>query len=1054
MRPFRVLGFTLPIALIATLLVAMVTAGPADAVPAASAGLPGMPRASSSAAGAGPERAFDDDRSTTWTAGAEGESWLELDLGADHVVTSVRAAFASHRKWSFVAEGSADRSTWLPLADRRYGLYGSQFSLDTTGRYRYVRLRITATEGNVPASVRELTIQGMPEANLGIGRTAFADCSLNGFGPQMAIDGDSATHWVGCNNTQPHELTVDLGAARPFTAVEYHAKDQAWLQFVVLGSNDLSAWTELGRHTPQARTPLQRGQVFRFGANATFRYVRLRLTASEFDNWVGAVELQVLGPASQAAERDLALGTSAKASSGYQNQPPANAVDGRTTTAWVADQTAHWQSEHPGEPQWLQVDLGNAANVTRIEHGFVNSSGWTFTLQASADGSSWTTIASGPRTGQTFNHPAAGVYRYVRLTIPGPSTGGHWPNAQSLKVFGNGSPITTKWWADHGPVMRYYPKQYQIPLTTITAGLEDLKRKGYQAIELAPVHEGPRTPFAGLGATNNYAIDPTIGTMADFENLIATAHAKGMKVLIFGNAGYSHPDAPFFRKAEREPGSVERKWFDWKDAPRGASDCVADERGVGWFYSATAGKCFWVQWTSEGVNLPAYNFGTQEWREENVRILEFWLDKGVDGYGADAPRVYRNITDAISDRYITDVLNAYDIWALPEGLQPDELLVGIPQLHYNVIHDLSITHWGGLIPGFGHSRIIPAIDSGNPSALETAFKQSRDEVNQQGGSTLTAPSWELDGHLGTKVPADKRLLEIATLNTMGTQFFLHYGYHLYLPHVEAIPTWTAQQQADLDAITRAPTATAALQARGLRVRAHTNDDSRFYAYKRTSKNGGVTSLVVMNYQNSRQEITVNLTGLGIAMDQTPLDLVTGQPAPAITDPSYKITLDPRRYAILDVAQAPAPTALPNGVYRVRAEVSSATSALDVRDCQTQNGADVRIWDWIPGSPCQDWQVTKVAEPDVYTIADRNTGQVLDVAGCSTADGTAVNLWPYAGRNCQQWRIIPLGDKAWKVVGVGSGKALDVAGCNPANDADLIIYPFHGAQCQRWRFELQ
>lgn len=78
--------------------------------------------------------------------------------------------------------------------------------------------------------------------------------------------------------------------------------------------------------------------------------------------------------------------------------------------------------------------------------------------------------------------------------------------------------------------------------------------------------------------------------------------------------------------------------------------------------------------------------------------------------------------------------------------------------------------------------------------------------------------------------------------------------------------------------------------------------------------------------------------------------------------------------------------------------------------------------------------------------------MLDVAGCSTADGATVNLWPYASRNCQRWRIIPLGDKAWQVVGVGSGKALDVAGCNPNRDADLIIYPYHGASRQRWRFE--
>jgi Ricin-type beta-trefoil lectin domain-like len=124
----------------------------------------------------------------------------------------------------------------------------------------------------------------------------------------------------------------------------------------------------------------------------------------------------------------------------------------------------------------------------------------------------------------------------------------------------------------------------------------------------------------------------------------------------------------------------------------------------------------------------------------------------------------------------------------------------------------------------------------------------------------------------------------------------------------------------------------------------------------------------------------------------------------------------------------------------------------VTDCQTHDGADVRIWTWIPGSPCQDWVVTKVAEPNVFRIADGNTGKVLDVAGCSTADTAIIHLWPYSGANCQQWRIDPIGAGAYKVIGVGSGKSLDVAGCSPDAGANVIIWPFHGGPCQRWFFE--
>jgi hypothetical protein len=155
---------------------------------------------------------------------------------------------------------------------------------------------------------------------------------------------------------------------------------------------------------------------------------------------------------------------------------------------------------------------------------------------------------------------------------------------------------------------------------------------------------------------------------------------------------------------------------------------------------------------------------------------------------------------------------------------------------------------------------------------------------------------------------------------------------------------------------------------------------------------------------------------------------------------------------LDTADPTPPPPMTDGTYRIRAEVSGPTRALDVTDCQTQDGADVRIWDWIPGSPCQDWVLTKVAEPNVFKIADGNTGKVLDVAGCSTADTAIIHLWPYSGANCQQWQIDPIGGGAYKIIGVGSGKSLDVAGCSPNAGADVIIWPFHGGACQRWYFQ--
>ena len=75
--------------------------------------------------------------------------------------------------------------------------------------------------------------------------------------------------------------------------------------------------------------------------------------------------------------------------------------------------------------------------------------------------------------------------------------------------------------------------------------------------------------MGGLGATNNYAIDPSIGTLEDFEDLLREVHARDMRLTFFGNVGYCWYKAPFFEKAcdDQRNGvySKERNWFHFSD---------------------------------------------------------------------------------------------------------------------------------------------------------------------------------------------------------------------------------------------------------------------------------------------------------------------------------------------------------------------------------------------------------------------------------------------------------------------------------------------------------
>ncbi len=137
------------------------------------------------------------------------------------------------------------------------------------------------------------------------------------------------------------------------------------------------------------------------------------------------------------------------------------------------------------------------------------------------------------------------------------------------------------------------------------------------------------------------------------------------------------------------------------------------------------------------------------------------------------------------------------------------------------------------------------------------------------------------------------------LTTSGTLFYLHNGQHTFLPHESVIPNWSAADQARLWSLMRAQNSDKALVPSGLRFKLNTQDNTKFYAYKRTNREGSVKALVILNFQGTSQSITVNLTNTDISTSQTLVDLLSGGAGPAITSASYT-TLPAYGFTVLGV----------------------------------------------------------------------------------------------------------------------------------------------------------
>lgn len=143
----------------------------------------------------------------------------------------------------------------------------------------------------------------------------------------------------------------------------------------------------------------------------------------------------------------------------------------------------------------------------------------------------------------------------------------------------------------------------------------------------------------------------------------------------------------------------------------------------------------------------------------------------------------------------------------------------------------------------------------------------------------------------------------------------------------------------------------------------------------------------------------------------------------------------------------------NGDYRVVSKKSGL--ALDVSGCSGANGANVQQWAWN-GGDCQRWRFERVSANTLatggYKIAAKHSGQVLDVAGCSTTNGANVQQWPWNGANCQIWNLVPTSDGFFELVSRMSSQRLDVAQGGLLSGANVQQWPSNNASPQRWSVE--
>jgi alpha-glucosidase len=186
------------------------------------------------------------------------------------------------------------------------------------------------------------------------------------------------------------------------------------------------------------------------------------------------------------------------------------------------------------------------------------------------------------------------------------------------------------WW-EQAVVYQIYPRSFQDSdgdgvgdLRGVTQRLDHLVWLGVDAFWLSPIYPSPLADF-GYDVSDYTAVDPQLGSLDDFDELVAAAHERGLRVLLDLILCHTSIEHPWFREHP--------DWYIWSPVDGPPNNWVAAFGGPAWSRDEQTGRWYMHSFYPEQPDL--------DWRSPEVveamqDVVRFWLDRGADGFRLDA----------------------------------------------------------------------------------------------------------------------------------------------------------------------------------------------------------------------------------------------------------------------------------------------------------------------------------------------------------------------------------------------------------------------------------
>jgi alpha-glucosidase len=365
------------------------------------------------------------------------------------------------------------------------------------------------------------------------------------------------------------------------------------------------------------------------------------------------------------------------------------------------------------------------------------------------------------------------------------------------------------WWRD-GVLYQIYPRSYMDTngdgvgdLRGIIDRLDHLQWLGIDGIWLDPITVSPNADW-GYDVADYCDVDPSLGTLADADELVAEAARRGIRVILDLVPNHTSSRHPWFVDARTSRTAAHRDWYVWADPkPDGSPP-------NNWVNSFDPGKPAWTYDDATDqyylhnflASQPDLNWWNEDVRDAFDEIFRFWYDRGVAGFRLDVAHVI------VKDRALRDNPPATDTDHVVVQLRGQRQVynAGRPE-----VHDV-LRRWRRLAESYDPPRVLVGETYVLEPDLLAAFYGEGDEVQlafnlmflhasfdaqeirtvvEQAERAIPAtgwPTWAAGSHDNRRVATrwgrnDDRRTRAAMLLTMGLRGtpFIYYGDEIGMP---------------------------------------------------------------------------------------------------------------------------------------------------------------------------------------------------------------------------------------------------------------------------------